>query len=61
MSRLPERNVWEGGVTLVVGLALLLFAGDVEVPVVDPTKVGVVMLCLGGAQTVWGLFRSARR
>ncbi|WP_122616258.1 DUF5708 family protein [Streptomyces sp. Tu 4128] len=61
MSRLPERNVWEGGATLVVGLALLLFARDVEVPVVDPTKVGVVMLCLGGAQTVWGLFRSARR
>ncbi|MFB7657096.1 MULTISPECIES: DUF5708 family protein [unclassified Streptomyces] len=61
MSRLPERNVWEGGATLVVGLALLLFAGDVEVPVVDLTKVGVVMMCVGGAQTLWGLFRSARR
>ncbi|WP_217166569.1 DUF5708 family protein [Streptomyces sp. AC512_CC834] len=61
MRYLPERNVWEGGATLVVGVALWLFAGDVEVLVVDLTKVGIVMMCVGGAQTVWGLFRSARR
>ncbi|AQS67503.1 DUF5708 family protein [Streptomyces pactum] len=57
----PERNLWEGGATFVAGLALRLFAGDVAVPVVDPTKAGVVMMCVGGAQTAWGLFRSARR
>ncbi|MCF2434160.1 DUF5708 family protein [Streptomyces thinghirensis] len=45
----------------MVGLALWLFAGDVEVLVVDLPKVGIVMMCVGGAQTVWGLFRSARR
>ncbi|GAA5208056.1 DUF5708 family protein [Streptomyces thinghirensis] len=61
MRYLPERNLWEGGATFVVGLALWLFAGDVEVPVVDLPKVGIVMMCVGGAQTVWGLFRSARR
>jgi hypothetical protein len=57
----PERNLWEGAATVVVGLALWLFTGDVEVPVVDLTKAGIVMMCVGGAQTVWGLLRSARR
>ncbi|MFJ7770625.1 DUF5708 family protein [Streptomyces sp. NPDC097107] len=61
MRYLPERNLWEGGATFVAGLALSLFAGGVEVPVVDLTKAGIVMMCVGGAQTVWGLFRSARR
>ncbi|MDT0613696.1 DUF5708 family protein [Streptomyces lancefieldiae] len=56
-----ERHLWEGGATFVAGVALWLFAGGVEVPVVDPPKVGVVMMCVGGAQTAWGLFRSARR
>ncbi|MER7052222.1 MULTISPECIES: DUF5708 family protein [unclassified Streptomyces] len=61
MRYLPERNLWEGGATLVAGLALWLFAGDVDVPVVDLPKAGLVMMCVGGAQTVWGLIRSARR
>lgn len=61
MRYLPERNLWEGAATFVVGLALWMFAGDVDVPVVDLPKVGIVMMCVGGAQTAWGLFRSARR
>ncbi|MFF4473202.1 DUF5708 family protein [Streptomyces sp. NPDC001599] len=61
MSYLPERNVWEGAATFVVGLALWLFTGDVDVPVVDLAKVGIVMMCVGGAQTGWGIVRSARR
>ncbi|WCN03284.1 DUF5708 family protein [Streptomyces sp. M92] len=61
MKGLAERLLWEGGGTFVAGLVLWMFAGDVDVPVVDLTKAGVVMMCVGGAQTVWGLFRSARR
>ncbi|MET7319841.1 DUF5708 family protein [Streptomyces sp. NPDC005549] len=61
MRYLSERHLWEGAATFVVGLALWLFAGDVEVPVVDLAKVGVVMMCVGGAQTGWGVVRSARR
>ncbi|MGW8061456.1 DUF5708 family protein [Streptomyces ziwulingensis] len=56
-----QRNLWEGTAVFVAGLALWLFAGGVEVPVVDLTKTGAVMMCVGGAQAVWGLFRSARR
>ncbi len=53
-------NLVEGAVTFVVGLALRLFAGDVEVPVVTVTSVGVVMMCVGGALVASGLWRAAR-
>jgi hypothetical protein len=56
-----SKNLLEGAVTLLVGSALWLFTGDVEVPVVTLTKVGVVLMCVGGAQTAWGLYRAARR
>ncbi|AKZ58171.1 hypothetical protein SAM23877_5126 [Streptomyces ambofaciens ATCC 23877] len=61
MRFLSERHLWEGGATFLVGLALWWFTGDVDVPVVTPTKVGVALMCFGGAQTAWGVYRSARR
>ncbi|MCM1942784.1 DUF5708 family protein [Streptomyces sp. G3] len=56
-----SRNLLEGVVTLLADLALWLFTGDVEVPVVTLTKVGVVLMCVGGAQTVWGVYGLTRR
>ncbi|MFG3126390.1 DUF5708 family protein [Streptomyces tendae] len=56
-----SKNLLEGAVTLLTGLALWLFTGDMEVPVVTLTKVGVVLMCVGGAQTAWGLYGAARR
>ncbi|MGW4019983.1 DUF5708 family protein [Streptomyces sp. NPDC005009] len=56
-----SKNLLEGVVTLLAGLALWLFTGDVEVPVVTPAKAGVVLMCVGGARTAWGLYGSARR
>ncbi|GAA3858915.1 DUF5708 family protein [Streptomyces lacrimifluminis] len=53
------RNLLEGAVTLVIGLVLWLFAGGVELPFVTLTKVGVVMMCVGGALLLTGLFRTA--
>ncbi|MFF9556034.1 DUF5708 family protein [Streptomyces albus] len=44
----------------MAGLALKLFAGDVETPVVTPTKVGVVLMCIGGIQVASGLLRAKR-
>ncbi|MFI1353571.1 DUF5708 family protein [Streptomyces sp. NPDC020898] len=44
----------------MTGLALWLFAGDVELPFVTLTKVGVVMMCVGGALLLTGLFQAAR-
>ncbi|MEU0217678.1 DUF5708 family protein [Streptomyces sp. NPDC006265] len=53
-------NLVEGVVTFVIGLGLWLFTGDVEVPVVALTKVGIVMMCVGGALVASGLWRAAR-
>ncbi|MFD8235814.1 DUF5708 family protein [Streptomyces sp. NPDC059696] len=60
MSR-ARGNLVEGLVTFVTGLGLWLFGGDVEVPVVTLTKVGVVMMCVGGVLVVTGLWQAARR
>ncbi|MFG3247161.1 DUF5708 family protein [Streptomyces sp. NPDC048187] len=56
-----NRNLLEGVVTLLAGLALWLFTGDVELPVVSLTKVGAVMVCVGAAQTAWGVYGAVRR
>jgi hypothetical protein len=56
-----SKNLLEGVVTLLAGLAVWLTTGGVEVPVVTLTKVGVVLMCVGGAQTAWGLYGAARR
>ena len=56
-----SKHLLEGAVTLLAGLALWLFTGDVEVPVVTPTKAGIVLMCVGGAQTAWGLTGVVRR
>ncbi|KOG34402.1 DUF5708 family protein [Streptomyces resistomycificus] len=59
MSR-ASRNLLEGAATFGTGLPLWLFAGGVEVPVVTLTKVGVVLMCVGGALLVTGLYQAAR-
>ncbi|WP_399942941.1 DUF5708 family protein [Streptomyces sp. BBFR25] len=56
-----SKNLLEGVVTLLAGLAVWLTTGGVEVPLVTLTKVGVVLMCVGGAQTAWGLYGAARR
>ncbi|MEU4009725.1 DUF5708 family protein [Streptomyces pseudogriseolus] len=53
-------NLLTGPATLVAGLALGLFAGGVDLPVVTPAKVGVVLMCVGGAETLLGLYRVVR-
>ncbi|MER7484952.1 DUF5708 family protein [Streptomyces sp. NPDC126497] len=55
------RNLLAGSATLVAGLGLWLFAGGVDLPVVDPVKTGVVLMCVGGAEVLLGLYRAARR
>ncbi|MFD5555502.1 DUF5708 family protein [Streptomyces sp. NPDC127068] len=54
------RNLLEGGVTFAVGLGLQRFAGGVDTPVVELTKVGVVLMCIGAVLVVTGLFRATR-
>lgn len=55
-----SRNLLAGTATLVAGLGLWLFAGGVDLPVVEPAKAGVVMMCVGGAEVLLGLYRAVR-
>ncbi|MFI5674861.1 DUF5708 family protein [Streptomyces cellulosae] len=59
MSQVSQ-NLLEGAGTFTAGLLLWLFTEEVEVPVVTLTKVGVVMMWLGGALVALGLYRAAR-
>ncbi|MEU0201618.1 MULTISPECIES: DUF5708 family protein [unclassified Streptomyces] len=54
-------NLVEGAVTFVIGLGLWLFTGDVEIPVLTLTKVGVVLMAVGGVLAATGLWQGARR
>ncbi|WP_371576872.1 DUF5708 family protein [Streptomyces sp. NBC_01314] len=56
----PTRNLVEGTVTFVIGLVLWFCTDGVEIPVVTLTKVGVVMMCVGGVLVATGLYQAAR-
>nr|WP_306432913.1 DUF5708 family protein [Streptomyces harenosi] len=60
MVNAAPRHLLEGAVTVAAGLLPRLFAADAEVPVVTPAEVGVVLMCVGGAQVLRGLYRSVR-
>jgi hypothetical protein len=53
----PAKNFTEGIVTFGVGLALRLFTEDVHIPVFTLTKVGVVLMVIGGIEILYGLYR----
>ncbi|MEU1076166.1 MULTISPECIES: DUF5708 family protein [unclassified Streptomyces] len=55
-----SKNLTEGSVTLLIGLALKLFTDGVEIPVFTLTKVGVVMMVIGGGLLLMGLVQAAR-
>ncbi|MFK8906408.1 DUF5708 family protein [Streptomyces sp. YS-3] len=55
-----SKNLTEGFVTLLIGLALKLFTEGVEIPVFTLTKVGVVMMFIGGGLVLMGLVQAAR-
>ncbi|MDQ1048636.1 DUF5708 family protein [Streptomyces sp. V4I2] len=55
-----SKNLLEGAGTFVAGLVLWLFTRGVEVPGVTLTKVGMVMMCVGGVLIATGLYRTAR-
>ncbi|MEU3601647.1 DUF5708 family protein [Streptomyces sp. NPDC006798] len=58
--RTARKNLIEGSSTALVGLALVLFGDGVGIPVFTLTKVGVVMLAVGGVMVLVGLVRSSR-
>ncbi|WP_052849269.1 DUF5708 family protein [Streptomyces avicenniae] len=54
------KNLVEGVLTFLAGLALRLFTEGVETPVVTLTSVGVVLMWVGGALILWGAAQAAR-
>jgi hypothetical protein len=56
----PTKTLIEGAVTFLVGLALKLWGLDTQIVWVTPTKVGVVLMVIGGFLLASGLFQSVR-
>ncbi|MFG2334002.1 DUF5708 family protein [Streptomyces sp. NPDC048604] len=55
-----SKNIVEGAVCAAVGVALRLFTEDVHIPVFTLTKVGVVLIAIGGIQLLYGVYQSFR-
>ncbi|MEU5189050.1 DUF5708 family protein [Streptomyces klenkii] len=53
-----SKNIAEGAVCAVIGLALRLFTEDVHIPVFTLTKVGVVLTAVGGIQLLYGVYQT---
>ncbi|MFF3228137.1 DUF5708 family protein [Nocardia suismassiliense] len=52
------KAVITGGITLVIGFVLWRFTGDVETPVITLTKLGIILMVVGGLEVLYGLFKS---
>ncbi|MEV4115672.1 DUF5708 family protein [Nonomuraea sp. NPDC049695] len=55
-----RKTLITGSATFVVGLALWLFGLDEEIFIFTPSKVGVVLMVLGGLETLYGVYKSVR-
>ncbi|MFW0773791.1 DUF5708 family protein [Paenarthrobacter nitroguajacolicus] len=49
-----------GAISAVVGLLLWLFAGDIETPIITLSKVGVVLMAVGGGGILYGIYMLAK-
>ncbi|MFI1827156.1 DUF5708 family protein [Streptomyces sp. NPDC020412] len=54
------KTLLEGGVTFATGAILRLTTEGVDTPVITLTKVGVVLMFIGGALLLTGLAQTAR-
>ncbi|MEU7895033.1 DUF5708 family protein [Nonomuraea sp. NPDC049152] len=55
-----RKTLLTGLATFVAGLALWLFGLDVEIVVFTPTKVGMVLMVIGGLEVLYGLYKTVR-
>ena len=53
-----RKTLLTGSITFVAGLALWLFGLDVEIFIFTPSKVGVVLMVIGGLETLFGIYKS---
>ncbi|GAA3144916.1 MULTISPECIES: DUF5708 family protein [Nonomuraea] len=55
-----RKTLFTGSLTFVVGLALWLFGLDEEIVIFTPSKIGVVLMVLGGLETLYGVYKLKR-
>ncbi|GGS98456.1 DUF5708 family protein [Nonomuraea spiralis] len=55
-----RKTLLTGSLTFVAGLALWLFGLDEEIFIVTPSKVGVVLMVLGGLEILYGVLKTVR-
>ncbi|GAA2881611.1 DUF5708 family protein [Nonomuraea rubra] len=54
------KTLFTGLITFAIGLALWLFGSDETVLVFTPSKVGVVLMVVGGLESLYGVYRTVR-
>lgn len=55
-----HKTLLTGSITFVAGLALWLSGLDEKILIITPSKVGVVLMILGGLETLYGVYMSVR-
>ncbi|AVT31347.1 MULTISPECIES: DUF5708 family protein [unclassified Plantactinospora] len=55
-----RKTLLTGLATFVVGLALRLFGPDEHVVIFTPTKLGVVLMVVGGLESLYGVYKIRR-
>ncbi|WP_405639159.1 DUF5708 family protein [Streptomyces sp. NBC_00019] len=53
-----SKNIVEGAACAVIGVAMRFFTEDVHIPVFTLTKVGVVLIAIGGIQLLYGVYQA---
>jgi hypothetical protein len=55
-----RKTLITGSITFLVGLGLWLFGLDEQIFIFTPSKVGVVLMIVGGVETLYGVYKSVR-
>lgn len=55
-----RKTLITGLVTFAAGLALWLWGLDVEIVVFTPSKIGIVLMAVGGLEFLYGVFKAVR-
>ncbi|GAA3680398.1 DUF5708 family protein [Nonomuraea antimicrobica] len=55
-----RKTLLTGSITFVAGLALWLFGLDVEIVIFTPSKVGVILMVVGGLEILYGVYKGMR-
>ncbi|GGT02560.1 hypothetical protein GCM10010156_70730 [Planobispora rosea] len=55
-----RKTLFTGSITFVAGLALWLFGLDEEIFIFTPSKIGVILMVVGGLEFMYGIYKSVR-